>query len=73
MPMIVNSSIGDLLYILPIHSCMTANLMKEEVDSCFAVGMDDFISKPFDTEDLLQKLAALIVTDEITSLIKTKP
>jgi len=35
---------------------MTANVMKEEVDACFKADMNDFIGKPFDTEELLQKI-----------------
>ena len=35
---------------------MTANVLKEEIDKCFSVGMDDFIGKPFDLEDLITKL-----------------
>ncbi|MDX1478480.1 MAG: ATP-binding protein [Saprospiraceae bacterium] len=36
---------------------MTANVLKEEVDQCFAAGMDDFIGKPFETDALLQKIS----------------
>ena len=39
---------------------MTANVMKEEVENCFDAGMDDFIGKPFDTLELIQKLYKLI-------------
>ncbi|MEL6592078.1 MAG: response regulator, partial [Bacteroidota bacterium] len=39
---------------------MTANVMKEEIDRCFEAGMDDFISKPFEVEELLHKMAALV-------------
>ena len=35
---------------------MTASIEKVETDKCFEAGMNDFIGKPFDTEDLLQKL-----------------
>ena len=35
---------------------MTANVLKEEVDLCFQAGMNDFIGKPFDTPELLQKI-----------------
>jgi signal transduction histidine kinase/ActR/RegA family two-component response regulator len=39
---------------------MTANVLKEEVDLCYQVGMNDFIGKPFDTAELLQKINQLI-------------
>jgi len=35
---------------------MTANVLKEEVDFCYQAGMNDFIGKPFDTNELLQKI-----------------
>lgn len=39
---------------------MTANVLKEEVDLCNQAGMNDFIGKPFDTNELLQKIHNLI-------------
>jgi CheY-like chemotaxis protein len=38
---------------------MTANVTAEEVAKCFEVGMDAYISKPFDTQDLVNKLGKL--------------
>ena len=35
---------------------MTANVLKEEVDLCYQAGMNDFIGKPFDTKELLNKI-----------------
>lgn len=35
---------------------MTANVLKEEVEKCFEAGMDDFIGKPFDTQELIRKI-----------------
>lgn len=40
---------------------MTANVMQEEVDRCFEAGMNDFIGKPFEVEDLIQKIHGLII------------
>ncbi|MBK9026019.1 MAG: response regulator [Saprospiraceae bacterium] len=39
---------------------MTANVLKEEVDLCYQAGMNDFIGKPFDTNELLNKIFNLI-------------
>ncbi len=39
---------------------MTANVLKEEVDLCYLAGMNDFIGKPFDTTELLNKINLLI-------------
>jgi signal transduction histidine kinase/ActR/RegA family two-component response regulator len=38
---------------------MTANVLKDEVDLCYQAGMNDFIGKPFDTEELIQKIYSL--------------
>jgi CheY-like chemotaxis protein len=34
---------------------MTANVLKEEVELCYQAGMNDYIGKPFDTMELVQK------------------
>lgn len=38
----------------------TANAFTEDREKCFEVGMDDYISKPFDFKDLIKKINALI-------------
>jgi CheY-like chemotaxis protein len=35
---------------------MTANAMDNDKQDCFAAGMDDFIPKPFEMEDLTRAL-----------------
>jgi CheY-like chemotaxis protein len=39
---------------------MTASAMKSEVDRCYAAGMDEYVSKPFDTKELVQKINKLV-------------
>jgi len=39
---------------------MTANVLKDEVDLCYKAGMDDYIGKPFNTEELIQKIYKLV-------------
>ncbi len=39
---------------------MTANAIKEETMNCIAVGMDDFITKPFEPNNLLIKIHKLL-------------
>lgn len=43
---------------LPVIA-MTACAMVEDKEQCLAVGMDDYISKPFDPDELQEKLAKL--------------
>lgn len=38
---------------------MTANVTRDEVENCFSCGMDGYISKPFDPQDLINKLGHL--------------
>ncbi|RLD59627.1 MAG: hypothetical protein DRJ01_11055 [Bacteroidetes bacterium] len=38
---------------------MTANALKEEKDKCMAIGMNEYITKPFEPEDLFNKIQIL--------------
>lgn len=39
---------------------MTANVMKEDIQQYLAVGMDEYVSKPFNTEILVHKMTSLL-------------
>ncbi|MFI5171301.1 MAG: response regulator [Chitinophagales bacterium] len=38
---------------------MTAGTTEDEIKECFAVGMDEFVTKPFDVNDLFRKILKL--------------
>jgi CheY-like chemotaxis protein len=39
---------------------MTAHTIKGEYERCLEMGMDDYISKPFDKKDLFEKIFKLL-------------
>ena len=39
---------------------VTANTLDNDREKCFAVGMNEYLSKPFTIEELLQKVAHII-------------
>jgi len=41
---------------LPIIA-MTANVFKDDIEACFAAGMNDHLGKPLDIDKLMDKLA----------------
>lgn len=41
---------------------MTANNTRQEIQNCYKAGMDEYISKPFDTSELIEKIRKLIVS-----------
>jgi CheY-like chemotaxis protein len=40
---------------------ITANAMLGDKEQCLAVGMDDYISKPIEPDQLIDKISALII------------
>ncbi len=55
--------IRDRGYDIPIIA-LTANAIKGENEKCFAAGMNDYISKPYQEEELLQKLIIWLKHDD---------
>jgi len=51
--------LDDKLKDIPIIA-LTANAIKEEIQKCYDAGMYDFVTKPFDTNVLLKKIAAFV-------------
>ncbi len=60
---IIRSQFAAPLNKIPILA-LTANATKQEVDRCRASGMNEYISKPFDPRDLLEKISLLISKSE---------
>lgn len=54
---------------------MTANVLQEDVQQYFKVGMDAYVSKPFQTDELLLKMASLLNApfSEAKALDKEQP
>ncbi|MCC6384587.1 MAG: response regulator [Bacteroidia bacterium] len=44
---------------------MTASVIKEEVQECFNAGMNDFVPKPFNQSELVQKMSSLLLNSRI--------
>jgi CheY-like chemotaxis protein/HPt (histidine-containing phosphotransfer) domain-containing protein len=45
---------------------MTANVLQEDVKHYFEIGMNAYVSKPFKTEELLQKMASVVTPQKTT-------
>ncbi|HLW06883.1 MAG TPA: response regulator [Marinilabiliaceae bacterium] len=43
---------------------VTANAFPEDKERCISAGMDDYISKPFDPEELIKKIKALLQNED---------
>lgn len=50
---------------------MTANAMQEDRELCFAVGMDDYISKPIRVEQLVEALSKVRPAEEARGALET--
>ncbi len=44
---------------------MTASVMQEEVDKCLDAGMNAFITKPFNPDDLIRQISKLLLGDPL--------
>jgi PAS domain S-box-containing protein len=62
---------GELYIRVPIVA-MTANAMQGDKNKCIAAGMDDYLSKPVNPEDLLRKLKNYLKFS-VEENVKTRP
>lgn len=58
---IIRSDNNEAIRNIPIIA-LTANVEENAIKKCFESGMNDYLSKPFDIKDLLQKINAIIGT-----------
>jgi len=43
---------------------MTTNAMQKDVEACFSSGMNDYVAKPFDPEDLILKINSILMNQK---------
>lgn len=55
----IRTQLTPPLNTIPILA-MTANVIAEEIQKCFDVGMNEYVSKPFTQEDLITKINKLV-------------
>jgi two-component system sensor histidine kinase/response regulator len=53
---------GDMNSVIPVIA-LTANAMEGSAEECIAVGMSDYISKPFDPQIIVEKLEKWLPAD----------
>lgn len=58
----VRNKLPDGKKAVPIMA-MTANVTKDEIQNCYDSGMNEYISKPFDPNELIRKIAKLVKTN----------
>ncbi len=56
---IIRNDPDEKINSIPIIA-MTASVIKAEVDKCFESGMNEFVAKPFNVEELLSKISKVI-------------
>jgi len=56
---------------LPIIA-MTANVMASDLDQCLAVGMNDYITKPLDPNQMVATLAKWVSATQLTALLSAR-
>ena len=60
----IRSHTDPTIRLLPIIA-MTASVTQSEIDRCFEAGMNEYVPKPFDADDLILKIGQLMDAREI--------
>ena len=60
----IRSHTDPTIRLLPIIA-MTASVTQSEIDRCFEAGMNEYVPKPFDADDLILKIGQLMEAREI--------
>jgi signal transduction histidine kinase len=63
---IIRNRLSPPLSDVPIIA-MTASVTREEVEDCFEAGMDEFVAKPFNQAELINKMSRLLINGKLNN------
>jgi signal transduction histidine kinase len=63
---IIRNRLSPPLSDVPIIA-MTASVTREDVEDCFEAGMDEFVAKPFNQAELINKMSRLLINGKLNN------